>query len=312
MVLRAILFLLLVVAGCTDHDDTRVVDFSRTIDAAKPDTSSPDTSRLRVAVAAMVSPKETFVHYHELLDYLGEKLGREVQLIQRKTYAEISGLLGKGDIDLAFLCSGPYALDAGKYGFELIATPEVRGSHFYQAYLIVNAKSSFQTLEDLRARTFAFTDPDSNTGKLVPTHWLEAIQETPETFFGKTIYTYSHDNSIMAVSKGLVDGASVDSLIWEFYHEKNPGITDATRIIRKSEPYGVPPVVVSKNLSPDTKNQIRTLLFSMHQDPRGKQILASLMIDRFIEPRDDWYDSIRAIPRKSVLLQRNAHGAQKP
>jgi len=83
---------------------------------------------------------------------------------------------------------------------------------------------------------FAFTDPDSNTGRLVPTFWLSQIGERPESFFSKTIYTYSHDNSILAVNRALVDGAAVDGLIWEYYHRKNPVFTSKTRVIRKSEP----------------------------------------------------------------------------
>ncbi len=290
--------IVLIAAGCSDKNDIPTVDFSKTVKVARPDTSSRDGGQLRVAVAAMVSPKEAFVYYHQLLEYLGGKLGRKVQLVQRKTYAEINDLLAKGHIDLAFLCSGPYALDKDRSGLDLIATPEVNGSHFYSAYLIVNEKSPFHSLEDLRGKTFAFTDPDSNTGKLVPTHWVAAIQETPKAFFSKTIYTYSHDNSIMAVSKGLVDGASVDGLIWEFYHKKNPHVTSTTRVIKKSEPYGIPPLVAAGSLSAETKEQVRRILFSMHQDAKGKQILNNLMIDRFIEPRDDWYDSIRAMPEK--------------
>jgi phosphonate transport system substrate-binding protein len=162
----------------------------------------------------MVSPKETLVYYRQLLDYIGSKLGRNVQLIQRKTYGEINELIGKGQIDLGLVCSGPYVTGREKYGFELLAVPQVHGKHFYQSYLIVNKNSTFHKLEDLRGQVFAFTDPESNTGKLVPTYWLMKVGERPETFFSKTIYTYSHDNSILAVARALADGAAVDGLIW--------------------------------------------------------------------------------------------------
>jgi len=260
----------------------------------------------------MVSPKETFVHYKELLEYLGEKMNQEVELVQRKTYGEINELIGKGEIDVAFLCSGPYAKEKDKHGFELLATPEINGSHFYQAYLIVNEKSRFKNLEDLRGKTFAFTDPDSNTGKLVPTDWLLESGERPETFFEQSIYTYSHDNSIMAVAKGMVDGASVDGLIWDFYAQRNPAITDSTRVIRKSEQYGIPPLVASGKLASDVKESIRRLLFSMHEDARGKKILDQLMIDRFIDPRDEWYDSIRNMSRKTAGESGVIHEHEKP
>jgi phosphonate transport system substrate-binding protein len=265
-----------------------------------------------VAVAAMISPKETFVYYRQLLDYIGGKLDREIEFIQRKTYGEINELIGRGQIDLAFICSGPYVTGRERYGLELLVTPQVQGSHFYQAYLIVNKDSPFHRFEDLKGRVFAFTDPDSNTGKLVPTYWLAQMGEQPETFFGKTIYTYSHDNSILAVARALVDGASVDGLIWEYYNHKNPTFTSKIRIIKKSEPYGIPPLVVSKYLPQELKEGIRELLFSMHQNPEGKRIIQKLMIDRFITPKEVWYDSIQRMKHNLSLLKEKAHAVEKP
>ena len=241
----------------------------------------------------MISPKETFNLYRQILAYLGRKLDKDLEFVQRKTYGEIDELLQKSQIDLAFICSGPYVSGREKFGFAPLAVPEVRGSHFYRSYLIVNKDSSFQRLEDLKGRTFAFTDPDSNTGRLVPTYWLAEIQEKPETFFSRIVYTYSHDNSIMAVARNLVDGATVDSLIWDFYQAKTPAFTAKTRIIRKSEPYGIPPLVASRDLPAPMKQRLREILFTMHQDPEGKKILAELMIDRFIPPQEAWYENLR-------------------
>ena len=290
--------------ACGGETDARVVDFSKTVVIEQPGKTPSDNQALRVAIAAMISPKDTFVYYRQLLDYIGRNLGRNVQLIQRKTYGEINELLGRGQIDLAFICSGPYVTGKEKFGFELLATPEVQRSHFYHSYLIVNKASHFRNINDLKGQVFAFTDPDSNTGKLVPTYWLSQMGERPETFFAKTIYTYSHDNSILAVAKSLVDGAAVDSLIWEYYHRKNPIFTSKTRIIHKSEPYGIPPIVAYRFLAPDLKDRIRQVLFAMHYDPAGQEILEELMIDRFTSTQDAWYDSIRNIELKIASLEK--------
>ncbi len=158
--------------------------------------------------------------------------------------------------------------------------------------------SAFRDLEDLRGKTFAFTDPDSNTGRLVPLYWLSLLGETPESFFGKTLYTYSHDNSILAVSRGLVDGAAVDSLIWEFYAERNPEFVAQTGSILKSEPFGIPPVVASSHLDRQTRERIRNILLSMHENPEGKRILSELAIDRFLPSDDAWYASIRELENR--------------
>jgi phosphonate transport system substrate-binding protein len=284
--------------GCSRERDPQTVDFEKTIPVARPGEDSSGRPLLRVAVGAMISPKETFVYYRQLLDYLAGKLDREAQLVQRKTYREVNELIRKDQIDLAFICSGPYVSGKERYGIELLATPEVQGSHFYHSYLIVNQESQFQSLEDLRGRVFAFTDPDSLTGRLVPTFWLAGMQERPETFFAKLIYTYSHDNSILAVARGLVDGAAVDGLIWEYYQHKNPSWTSGTRVIKKSEPYGIPPVVVSKGLPLELKERIQQLLLSMHEGAAGQKILKELIIDRFLIPREEWYDTVRQLERE--------------
>jgi phosphonate transport system substrate-binding protein len=279
------------------EQDATFVDFSDRIIVERPGDGSQEDAHFKVAVGSIISAQETVVYYHELLEYIAEKLGREIKLVQRKTYGEINQLISAGQIDLAFICSGPYASGREKFGFEALAMPRVRGSHLYQSYLIVNKDGPIQTLADLRGKIFAFTDRESNTGKLVPTYWLGLEGEKPENFFGNTIYTYSHDNSIMAVAMSLVDGAAVNGQVWEYYHRRDPVFTAKTRVIRKSEPFGNPPVVASSRLPSKMKERMRDLLLNMHQDPQGKKILKKLMIDRFIAPIEGCYDPILAMKK---------------
>jgi len=301
------IFLVLVFAvsilsvGCSSDQESTYVDFSKKVVVNPSTEEPPDGAAIRVAVAAMVSAKESVVYYHQLLDFIADQLGHKIQLIQRKTYSEINELLKNGKIDLAFICSGPYATGRQTYGFEALAVPQVRGKHSYHSYLIVNQNSSFKDLGDLRGKTFAFTDPESNTGKLVPTYWLVQQKERPKEFFSKIIYTHSHDNSIMAVATSLVDAAAVHEQIWEYFNEKNPTFTSNTRIIKKSQPFGNPPVVASKYLSSQLKADIQRLLMTMHMDPAGKKILNELMIDRFLYPEGKWYESIVAMKHECNL-----------
>ena len=283
------------ISGCSADADYKSVDFSKTVSIAHPETRTPQEQVLRVAVAAMISPKETFVYYKELLDYIGKKSGHNVQLIQRRTYDEVNALFPKGEIDLAFICTGPFAASRDKFGFVALATPQVRGQPFYQSYLIVPKDSPFQNFEDLRGRVFAFTDPDSNTGAMVPRFWLAEMGETPESFFSKTIFTYSHDNSILAVARGMVDAAAVDGHQWEYFEHFSPAYTSKTRVIRKSQPFGSPPLVASDRLKDDVRSKVQELMLSMHTDPEGKRILENLLIDRFVAPREEWYETARAM-----------------
>jgi phosphonate transport system substrate-binding protein len=307
-----VLGLALAIGGCSRDSDKIAVDFSKTVPVARPGDQGSANPPLRVAVAAMISPKETLEVYRQLLTYLGRKLGKDVELVQRKTYGEVNELLGKGLIDLGFICSGPYVTGKDRYGFVLLAVPEVHGHPTYSAYLIVNKQSAFHRLEDLKGHTFAFTDPNSNTGRLVPLYWLAALHTRPEQFFGRVIYTYSHDNSILAVGRGLVDAAAVDGLIWDFYAQKNPAFTAKTRIIKKSEPFGIPPLVASRQFPPAERERIQNVLFAMHQDPEGNKILAELMIDRFIPPRDELYDTVRQMEQQLARMKEEPHAAPKP
>ena len=292
--------LLTMVGGCRTEGDPAFVDFSERLDLERPGDTPQDQAYFKVAIGSMISARETASHYQALLSFIAGKLGRKIQLVQRKTYGEINKLIGLGKIDLAFICSGPYASGREKFGFEALAMPEVRGSYLYSSYLIVNQHSPIQTLADLRGKKFAFTDPESNTGKLVPTVWLVKKGETPESFFGKTIYTYSHDNSIKAVALSLVDGAAVHGHIWEYYNNRDPEFTSKTRIIKKSVPFGNPPVVASSYLSKSMKEKIRMILINMHRDSEGKKILAELMIDRFIVPDNACYNPIIAMQKLST------------
>ncbi len=297
--------------GCGGDGDRAEVDFDQTLPLARPGDHASRNPPLRVAVAAMISPKETFDQYRQLLEYLSRRVGKDLEFVQRKTYAEINELLRRGDIDVAFICSGPYATAKGSLNLEPLAVPLVHGSHFYQSFLIVHKNSPFTRLEDLRGRSFAFTDPNSNTGKFVPTYWLTELQERPETFFNQTIYTYSHDNSIMAVSRGLVEGAAVDSLIYEYYKEKNPGFTARTKVIKKSQPYGIPPLVASGHLSQRDRDRLQQVLLAMHQDPEGRRILGELFIDRFIPLKEEWYEPIQRLHQKLAQLKEQSNAAPK-
>jgi len=289
--------------GCGDNTEVKVVDFSPTVSVEQPGRQVATIDSFRVAVGAMISPRETVHLYHDLLDYIAEKLGREIELVQRKTYGQINELFTTEQIDLAFICSGPYATGKDRCGFHALAVPQINGKHLYHSYLIVNKESPYKEFSDLKGKIFAFTDPDSNTGRLVPAYWLSLQGETPENYFGKTTYTYSHDNSIMAVAMELVDGAAVHGQIWEYYNARNPVYTSKTRVIKKSIGFGNPLLVAARQLPSRTKKDISELLFVMHQDRKGKKILDELMIDRFIAPDDQWYKPILAMKQKCDQIQ---------
>lgn len=249
---------------------------------------------LAIGVAAMISPRESASYYRELLAFVGEKLGRRVEMIQYSTYDEMDAALERRDLDFAFICSGPYVRNRAKFGAQLLAAPQAHGKPFYHAYVIVPASGPARALADLRGKRFAFTDPKSNTGRLVPTYLVaREFKVAPEAFFGKVELTGSHDRSIDAVNAGAVDGASVDSLIFDYVAKRSPARVANVRIILKSMPYGIPPFVVHPKADPKVRARVQQILLGMDADPAGRRILDGIMVDRFILPSDANYDAVR-------------------
>ncbi|MFQ5880179.1 MAG: phosphate/phosphite/phosphonate ABC transporter substrate-binding protein [Dehalococcoidia bacterium] len=289
---------LLLAAACGPGYDAPPVDLSQT--EAREEGSrtavAPEAPLLRMAVAPVISPRETFAsHYRDLLQYVGDALEMQVELVQGKTYAEINDLVRSGDITLAFVCTNPYLQGQEDFGMELLVAPEVEGQTSYYSYLIARSDSDISSLDDLRGRVFAFSDPLSNSGRLVPVYQLVLKGETPETFFDRYIFTYAHDNSIKAVAEGLVDGAAVDSLVYDYWAATGSGYAAETKIVDRWGPFGINPVVVHPGLDADLKDRLREVLLTMDQDPQGSRILSNLHIDRFVVPDVGIYDSVRAM-----------------
>jgi phosphonate transport system substrate-binding protein len=177
----------------------------------------------------------------------------------------------------------------------LLAAPQVNGETVYYSLLIVPADSPAQSIEDLRGGTFAFTDPMSNTGRNYPTYLVQQLGETPDRFFGRTFFTYSHDDAIRAVANHVADGAAVDSLVYEYVLARQPELGQHTQIIHRSPPFGIPPVVVGPHVRPQLVAQLRTILIQMADNSVGQEALAAAGFERFVLITDEVYDSVREL-----------------
>ncbi len=250
---------------------------------------------LRFGVAAMIAPKETLSSYRQILYYISDKIHRPVQMVQRKSYTEMDELLRTRNVEIAMLCSGPYVTDHDQFGAELLVAPVMYGKPFYHSYIIVHKDASFKKMEDLRGKTFAMSDPKSNSGCLVPSFMLAQEGETMDSFFSKHLFSGHHSKSIEMVAKKEVDGAAVDHLVWEYLNKKKSKYVLNTQVIIKSPEYGMPPIAVHPDIDPLLKKKLRDILLNMHNDSVGREVLEKIYVDKFIVPPDSNYDSVRAM-----------------
>ena len=226
-----------------------------------------------------------------LKSYLTRKCATEVQLVQRRTYEEITGLLLSGQLDAAWICGYPFV----QYRSELalVAVPEWRGKPLYRSYIIVHSERNAASIDNLKGDLHAFSDPNSNSGYLVTAALLAEQNQKPESFFKKTIFTYGHRNVVRAVASGLAQSGSVDGYVWEVMAELEPELTSKTRVLRKSEELGFPPVAClrsDRNAPPIVL--LRQALLDMAKDSEGRDVLNLLKLDGFSEMPESLFDLI--------------------
>jgi phosphonate transport system substrate-binding protein len=226
-----------------------------------------------------------------LQGYLEQACGRPVELVQRRTYQEITALLISGQLEAAWICGYPYV--ANRDRLELVAVPLWRGEPLYRSYILVAADRQGGRFEDLEGDIHAFSDPDSNSGFLVTRSLLAERRLNPDQFFRKHFFTYGHRNVVRAVATGLADSGSVDGYVWEVMTELEPALTDATRVLLQSPPLGFPPIAAARQLAAsEAVLSLQQALLTMGGDPLGQSVLAMLRLDAFVVGYDQLFDGI--------------------
>jgi len=243
-----------------------------------------------------------FLHtQHGLLaewrEYMETRLSRPIEIVQRDSYHETMELLRLEQLDFAWICSYPYVYLRKQ--LRLLAVPLYRARPYYRAYLIVSARHpEYQSLYQMRKKIFAYADPYSLTGHLVPRYQIRKMGEDPEKFFARTFFTYSHNKLIEAVADGLALGGSVDSYVWDSLDALKPEITRRTLVVNKSPEFGFPPFVTRRSLPQADFSAMQGMLLAMRQDPQGNGLLQRLNLDGFIQGNTKLYDGVAEMMRE--------------
>ncbi|GMU95028.1 phosphate/phosphite/phosphonate ABC transporter substrate-binding protein [Ignavibacterium album] len=284
-----IFIIVITLIACADNPKVKEIEFSNYHKSEDHQHRKDSIPVIYVAVSTMISPMETFNLYKDVMDYISKHLGIQIEFKQRKTYREVNDLLAENKLDFAFICTGAYLEARNEIPIEILAVPVVNGKPYYQAYVIANEESQISEINQLKGKSFAFTDPLSNTGYSYIINYLKEKNTSPERFFSKTIFTYAHDYSIQAVKRKIVDGATVDGLVFEYLKHFQPEKIAGVKVILKSREFGIPPFVIQKNLDNNIKQKLRSVMLNMHNDPEGKKLLSKIMIDKFILADDSIY-----------------------
>jgi len=216
-----------------------------------------------------------------------------VVFVQRRSYREVSELLLAEKLDAAWICGFPYVRYRER--MRLLAVPTWQGEPLYRSYVIVpSSDQTTQSIGDLGGRIYAFSDPDSNSGWLVPNSLLYQLGKDAATFFRKSFFTWGHRRVVDAVAVGLAQGGSVDGYVWETLKIHHPEVTDQTRVAHRSAQYGFPPFVTRSQLPASDFRQLQEVLVAMRTNSAGRGLLQQLNLDGFQVAPESVFNGIAA------------------
>ena len=161
---------------------------------------------------AMVPTEETVAElelYKPVTDRMSELTGKKIQFFMPTSYASVvEGMLG-GFVQVAVLGPYSYVIASEKDpAVEVFATYAKKPGHMqeegpgYRAALITKKGSGLTSIESLKGTTLGLVDPGSTSGNLMPrVVFGDVIGMDLDDYFGKVVYTGSHELSSVAVGQ---------------------------------------------------------------------------------------------------------------
>jgi len=178
------------------------------------------------------------------------------------------------------------------------------GSLGYRSCLIVHADSDMFSPEDIAGKTFAFNDPNSTSGYLVPSaFFMTEMSIDPQKHFSKVIFSGSHEASILAVANRKVEVASTNLPDLQQLTRENKVPRGGLRVIWVSKLIPNDPVVVRKDLPPTLRAAIQESLVSMKsRNPEAFKEIGA-WIGNFVSADDAKYQVIRDLNETAKRLK---------
>jgi phosphonate transport system substrate-binding protein len=238
--------------------------------------------------------------YQYVVEFIEQHTSLPTRLVSESSLED----LVSGHIDGGFICGLAYTRLAQQHPhlLELSAAPILQGERYQQqpryfSDMIVRKESHFTAFQDLQGCSWVYNEKASHSGYVIVHHTL-LTHGYSTTFFGQTLASGSHAQSLRMVLDGQADTTAIDSHVLDFTLRNNPTIAAQLRIVDALGPSTIPPVVVAARLDATVKQQIREALLTIHQDPFFVQKLHDGMIERFTHIEDAQYNNIRLMYRQ--------------
>jgi len=220
------------------------------------------------------------------------------QILIPQSYIAVVEAFGAKRADIASLNTFGYLLANEKYGAEARLRLIRNGRDTYQAQIIAK-KGRFKGIADLVGKSFAFVDPASISGYILPLKFLTDAGVK----LGETKFAMKHDNVVSMIYQGQVDAGAT------FYSPADEeGIQDARRLVKTQFPdviekieilkltQDIPsdPIVFAKELPEELKTTLVAAFVKYVQTPEGKAAVKKISgADSFAPVKDSDYNGVR-------------------
>lgn len=187
---------------------------------------------------------------------------------------------------------------------EVFATYAKRPGHLqeegpgYKGVLISKKGSKFTSIESLKGSVIGLTDPGSTSGNLVPrVVFSKVINDNIDNYFGKVVYTGSHELSTVAVAEGKVDAAFVASHRFDNVVDKGEVKFEEFNFLWSSPPIPQDPFVYRNTLCDDIKAKVRETFLGLGDQADAKSFLDNVKSNTFVSMSSADYDVIRDLKK---------------
>ncbi|HXY97090.1 MAG TPA: phosphate/phosphite/phosphonate ABC transporter substrate-binding protein [Steroidobacteraceae bacterium] len=248
---------------------------------------------LVLAVHPYLPAEEITRRFTPLAEALARSTGRAVVVRVGVSYAEHIAAIGTGSVDIAYMGPALYVRMTGSYGPKpLLARQVINGDPARHGEIIVRQDSAIRSLQDLKGKRFAFSDPEATSGHVVPAAMLRDAG-VPESALAQSAYLHSYRNVALAVLAGDFDAGAVRE---EIYREYAPR---GLRTLAHQPAVADHLFVASSGLSGAEVDALRRAFMELPGTPQGK--VAMIAIDpamtALVAARDSDYDNLRALMR---------------
>lgn len=215
------------------------------------------------------------------------------------SYIAVVEAFGTKRADVSTLNTFGYILANEKYGVQALITSIRYGSPTYRAQIIARADGPVKSLKDITGKKFAYVDPASTSGFLLPKKLFKDENIRPK----ETVFAQRHDNVVMMVYNKQVDAGAT-----YYTPPENGVVNDARRLVLKQHPDvlekikivhltgEIPndPIVFRKDLPDEMKNIIADAFIKFVATSQGKDTLNAIFSITALKRTDDKeYDSVR-------------------